>query len=182
MSGKKKNKKEKKEEDFIYEENSDFSDEIKKLKEKIKKLEAEKKEYLEGWQRERATLSNLKKEFAEEKSKLLEKGKEEMIMEIIPVLDNFEAAFSNKEVWEKVDQSWRTGIEYIYKQFLNILENNGIISFGEVGDEFDEKRFLSIEVKEAEKEKEKGKVYSVIQKGYKKGDKILREAKVKNYK
>ncbi len=76
-----------------------------KLKEKIKILESEKTEYLDGWQRARAEMANLKKQHSEEKKLFTTIGKESMISEIIPSLDNFDAAFSNKEAWEKVDSA-----------------------------------------------------------------------------
>ena len=31
-------------------------------------------------------------------------------------------AFSNKNQWEKVDENWRRGVEYIYNQLLNTLK------------------------------------------------------------
>ncbi len=154
----------------------------KKLKEKIKVLESEKKEYLDGWQRARAEMANLKKNHAEEKKMFTSLGKEMMMLEFIPALDNFDAAFSNKEAWEKVDSAWRSGVEYIYNQFISVLENNGVVQFGEVGDDFNEALHLSVEnIKTDDKEKD-GKIAAVIQKGYKSGDKILREAKVKTFK
>jgi molecular chaperone GrpE len=70
-------------------------------------------------------------------------------------------------------------VEYIYSQFKVILENNGVEQFGEVGEIFDENKHLSMKNIETEKKDEDGKISEVIQKGYKMGDKILREAKVK---
>lgn len=164
------------------EQKSSFSSGSKKkekLKEKIKVLEQEKNEYLDGWQRARAEMVNLKKNHLEEKKLFTSLGKESLLKEIIPGLDNFDAAFSNKEAWEKVDEGWRVGVEYIYSQFKIILENNGVEQFGEVGEDFDEKKHLSVENIETGNENEDGKISEVIQKGYKMGDKILREAKVK---
>ncbi len=112
MTKKKEEKKKKNEiEDVIFEEEVDGGSSFtktkteKKLKEKIKKLEEEKREYLEGWQRERAEMANLKKRHGEEKKLFTALGKEALIMDLVPILDNFEAAFSNKEAWEKVDKA-----------------------------------------------------------------------------
>ena len=173
-------------EEIVFEEENSKSSfgggSVKKLKEKIKKLEEEKKEYLNGWQRARAEMVNLKKNHQEEKKLFTSLGKEALLKEIIPVLDNFDAAFSNKEAWERVDSAWRTGVEYIYNQFIQILENNGVSQFGSEGDDFDENLYTSIETVETDDEKKDSKIATVIQKGYKMGDKIVREAKVKTYK
>lgn len=175
-------------EDVVFEEGdvekSTFSSGDKKeekMKDKIKVLEKEKNEYLDGWQRARAEMVNLKKNHLEEKKLFTSLGKESFLLEIIPVLDNFDAAFSNKQAWEKVDSAWRIGVEYIYSQFINILENNGVEQFGTVGEVFDELKHLSVENIISEEENDEGKVSEVIQKGYKTKDRILREAKVKTF-
>ncbi len=73
-------------------------------------------------------------------------------------------------------------MEYIYNQFKQVLLDNGVDQYGEEGEDFDEKKYLSLENMETEEEAKDGKVAQVVQKGYKIGDKILREAKVKTYK
>ncbi len=152
-----------------------------KLKNKIKELEKEKKEYLNGWQRTQADLINLKKRHQEEKKVFTEIGKISLLEEIIPVLDNFDAAFSNKEAWEKTPKEWRVGIEYIYNQFLTILEKNNVQSFGQEGELFNEEFYNSIENIETDNEEKKNTIAIVVQKGYKIGERIIRPAKVKVY-
>jgi molecular chaperone GrpE len=60
-----------------------------------------------------------------------------------------------------------------------ILENNGVKQFGKIGEDFDENKHLSVENVKTENKKDDGKISEVIQSGYKMGEKILREAKVK---
>ena len=173
-----KNKKEKKEtknEDFVIEEIQEEKSSFKKNKKKDE-CKKERQEYLDGWQRARAEIINLKKQHEEEKKLFTSIGKEKMLLDIIPILDNFEAAFSS-ESWEKVDQNWRIGIEYIYKQFLEVLKNNGIEEFGSEKDEVDFKKYEVLE--EVESDLDKGRIVKIIQKGYKIGEKVVRPAKVK---
>src|SRR3989344_6190148 len=68
---------------------------IKKLREKEKKLEEKSKEYLTGWQKERADGVNLRKRLEEEKREFAKFAKEDIATEIIPVLDSFECAFKS---------------------------------------------------------------------------------------
>lgn len=171
-------------ENIVFEEEVENSNNFKKktdleLKKVIKQLKIEKKEYLDGWQRARAEIINLKKVHEEEKKLFTSLGKESFLREIIPILDNFEAAFSNQEVWEKVDKNWRIGIEYIYQQFLEILTNNGVKQIGKVGENFDEKIHSALENIITKDLQKNNQLAEIIQKGYQIKDKIIREAKVK---
>ena len=149
----------------------------KKQKDKVQKLQDEKQEYLDGWQRSRAELANLSKVHAEEKKLFTNLGKQTLLEDLIPVLDNFDAAFLNKEAWEQTPETWRIGIEYIHKQFTDALEQNGVIRFGAVGEEFSSDLHESVEM--VASEDQKGKVIVLVQSGYKIGDRIIRPAKVK---
>jgi molecular chaperone GrpE (heat shock protein) len=47
---------------------------------------------------------------------------ERLIDGLIPVLDSFELAMNNKEVWEKTDKNWRVGVESIAGQLKKSIE------------------------------------------------------------
>ena len=133
----------------------------------------ERDEYLAGWQRSQADMKNLQKRHEDEKKMFTTLGKETLLQDLIPVLDNFDAAFRNSEVWESVDENWRRGIEYIHTQFVTALENNGVVAYGAVGDAFDTMLHEPVEsVGDGEQ------VTAVLQKGYKIGDRVIRPAKV----
>jgi len=138
------------------------------------KIVRERAEYLDGWQRAQAEMVNLRKRHEEDRKMFTTMGKESLLQELIPMLDNFDAAMSNKTAWEAVDTNWRMGIEYIYTQFIQTLENNGVTAFGAEGDVFDTKMHEPME-----SEGEGETVSAVMQKGYKMGDRIVRPAKVK---
>jgi len=136
--------------------------------------ERERAEYLDGWQRAQAELVNLKKRHEEDRKMFTTLGKESLLQDLIPMLDNFDAAMANKEVWESVDANWRMGIEYIHNQFVQTLENNNVVVFGVVGDAFDTALHEPVE-----SEGEGEVITAVMQKGYKVGDRVVRPAKVK---
>ena len=168
-------------EDIIIEEENPevtFGGKKKKDTDKIQKLLDEKQEYLDGWQRARAEMANLKKVHAEEKLMFTTLGKQSLLEELIPMLDNFDAAFKDQEAWNQVPETWRIGVEYIYKQFVETLETNGVVVFGAIGDEFNTEMYEPTEMIASE-EGEKNKVLKVIQKGYKIGDKVIRPARVR---
>ncbi|MFA6397302.1 MAG: nucleotide exchange factor GrpE [Candidatus Paceibacterota bacterium] len=160
----------------------DLKKTLKKLRNDLKDCKKEKQEYLDGWQRSRADFTNFKQEEGKRLEEMARYSKEKIIEELIPVLDSFDMAFSNKEAWEKVDQNWRVGVEYIYNQLISVLEKNGIKQINEVGIEFDPKIHHSTEIIKAEKESDDHKVVEIIQKGFIMGNKVLRPANVKVYK
>ncbi len=74
----------------------------------------------------RSNFINYKKGEDERKKQTLDFAREQFVEELIPVLDAYDMAFSNKEAWEKVEKSWRMGVEYIHAQLLKVLADNGV--------------------------------------------------------
>lgn len=178
----KKSKKEKNfdETEIVYEDEvSGASSKLEKLKKEIKKLKAEKQEYLDGWQRAKAELINYKKRNDEDRKDILKYSSENIISQILPVLDSFDMAFRDKNSWEKVDANWRSGVEYIHSQLVKILEENGVTPINDLGKDFDPKRHNSTENVEVDNPKEDNRIVAVVMKGYEIGDKILRPSNVK---
>ena len=159
----------------------DLKKTLKKLRADLKQVKKEKEEYLTGWQKERADFANYKKG-EDERNKFHREATAERIVEsFLPVADSFNLAFSNREVWEKVDQNWRTGVEYIFNQLKSALEEYGVTSFGEEGEKFDPNLHESIETIETVEKSKDHTIAKVIQKGYKQGTRILRPARVNVY-
>lgn len=165
--------------DIVYDETESVSDIIKKLKEKIKSTQKEKDEYLNNWQRERADFVNFKKDEDTRMNRLRNSVKENFTESLLPILDSFSIAFSNKESWEKVDENWRKGVEYIHQQFSQVLSDNGVSTISpKYLDDFNPALHQSIEDREVVSDDESGKIISVIQNGYTLGETVLRPARV----
>lgn len=154
---------------------------LKKLREKLKTCEKEKKEYLDGWQRMRADFANIKKDEDTRRGEMIKFASEGLVDDLIPVLDSFAMAFGNKEAWEKVDENWRKGVEYIYAQMYSVLESRGLTEIGKVGEKVDPRTHVAIEEVPPTSEKEENTVSEVIQKGYRLHSKVIRPAKVKAF-
>lgn len=152
-----------------------------KFEDKIERLEKERDEYLRGWQRIQADYKNREKEIEEYKKDLIKFANSNLVKDFLPVLDGYDMAKSNKEQWESVDSNWRVGVEYLFSQFQKVLESNGVKVFGVEGEIYDPIIHEAVEiVKLNSEEKDKNdKIISVLQKGYKIGEKILRPARVK---
>lgn len=168
------------EDDIIVEDLEDGdNNNVKKLRDKLKKCVEEKQEYLNGWQRSKADFVNARKKEEEFRAGLIAFAKEGLIIDLLTSIDNFDMAFANKEVWESVDKNWRIGIEHIHSQLLKTLEEHGLEQFDPQGEQFDHNRHDSIETVVTDKKEDDHKVVEVMQKGYILGGKVIRPAKVK---
>lgn len=151
---------------------------IKQLREKLKKSETERMEYLSGWQRAKADLVNARKRDEEDKKEFIKYANEDLIGELLTVLDSFDMAFANQEAWEKVDKNWRVGVEYIYSQLLSSLERFHLKVINPVGQKFDPNHHVSIESVIVTDKAQDGVIIKVVQKGYELNGKAIRAPKV----
>jgi len=157
---------------------SSLGDKMKKLRAELKKAKEESREYLTGWQTERASFANYKAEEEKKRKERLSLMKTQLISDFFPVLDSFDMAFSNQEAWEKVDASWRSGIEYIHSQFMGTLQEYNISVVDQTGVAFDPMIHEPVEQVPVDDESQDDLVMKIIQKGYRAGDIVLRPAKV----
>ncbi len=150
------------------------SEEAKEVSE-TDKLKAELAEKEDKFLRLYAEYDNFRKRSQKEKSDIYESSKADIIKELLPVLDNFDRAAANAEA---DFEGYRKGIEIIFSQFLQFLEKFGVESYGEKGDKFDPNIHSAVMVIEDENFGE-NEIAEVFSKGYRLGDKIIREAVVK---
>jgi len=144
---------------------------VKRLREENKKLRNERDEYLTGWQRAKADYVNLQKEHGDSHIRSSILTKEKFMNDLLPALDSFDMAFSNKENWEKVDKNWRMGVEYIYTQFMKGLEDAGVEKIDRVGIPFDPSIHESIEIIDTKDKKSDHNIAKIVHR-------IIRPAKV----
>lgn len=165
--------------DVVFEEEGETAkDTIKKLREKLKNAELAKMEYLESMQRMKADYVNAKKRDDESKIDMIRYANIHFAEELLPTLDSFEQAMSDKEKWESVSKEWREGVEGIYQKVLGVFNKNNITAFGEVGEIFDPNFHHSIKMVETVDKTSDGTIAEVLQKGYKTGEKVIRPAMV----
>ncbi|OGI82896.1 nucleotide exchange factor GrpE, partial [Candidatus Nomurabacteria bacterium RIFCSPHIGHO2_12_FULL_40_77] len=105
-------------EEFEYNDDGeeDLKKTLKKLRADLKSCQKEKEEYLTGWQKERAEFANYRKGEDDRKTMFSESMREHILSRFLTVIDSFDMAFANKQAWEKVDENWRKGVEYIHSQ------------------------------------------------------------------
>ena len=149
---------------------------LKKLKEELAEVKAQRQEYLDGWQRCKADSVNARKEMLASAERLGEKAREGLIEDIIPALDGFDMAASSP-AWESMDAGWRSGIEQIHNQLLDVLARHGVERFGKVGEQVDH----AIHETAGESDElpgDSGTVAKILRYGYKVGNRVIRPAQV----
>ena len=104
-------------------------------------------------------------------------AKQSFVQDLLPVLDSFDMAFRG-EAWDKVDDIWKKGVEYIHTQFMQALEQNGITVFGEVGETFDHTIHEAAGERIPDKKQTPNTIAEVLRKGYRTKDTVLRPAQV----
>lgn len=153
---------------------------VKKLRERLKKAEAEAKENLTGWQRAKADMVNARKRDDEERKAFTKFAAEGLVEDLLPALESFDMAMANKEAWEKVDKNWRIGVEYIRTQFMKALADNGLTEVvPAIGTKFDHALHEAGSYEPVTDEKLDHAVVGIIQKGYSLNGKLLKVPKVK---
>lgn len=151
---------------------------INEPQDKTKELEKQKEEYLNGWKRERADFLNYKKEEMERISALIKYANEELVLKILPILDNFLLAEKNISEDLKTESNIK-GLLLINLQLKDFLKAQGIEEIKTAGQVKFDPNFHEV-VGEIEAEgKPSGMIAEEIQKGYLIDGKVLRPAKVR---
>jgi molecular chaperone GrpE len=148
------------------------SEKMKALREKLAVCEEERRKSLEDLSRARADFLNGKKRNEEQLIRDRERITERHIEDLLPLADSFEMAM-NDPTWTQADPKWQAGVSGIHTQLMNIFKNYGVEVINPLGKEFNPHEH------EALMDTGNGNTVStVIQSGYKIGDRVLRPAKV----
>lgn len=165
-------------ENFDQSEEKNYEGEIEELKNKLKQKEDEANEYLEMAQRLKAEFENYRKRTEKEKADLIEYGKEQVILDILPVIDNFERALEASHGDNEEIASFKEGVNLIYRQFKGILEKLGVKEIEALGQIFDPYKHHAVMQEEVE-DKKGNEIIEVFQKGYMFNNKVIRPSMVK---
>jgi molecular chaperone GrpE len=147
----------------------------KKAKEKKVKTNelAETKDML---LRVQADFDNYRKRTQKEKEDYGKYLNTDLVLRILPVLDNFKLALAHQPK-EIKGNAWAEGIWHIERQLEQILADEGVEKIPTESQKFDHNLHEAIE--EVDSDKPPGEIVETVFTGYKMGDKIIRHAKVK---
>ena len=143
----------------------------------ILELEEKVKEYHDKYLRLSAEFDNYRKRTLKERMDLMKSAGEEIIVKVLPVLDDFERARQFMENAKDVE-AVKTGVDLIYSKLKETLFQKGLKEIPAKGEEFDTDKHEAITKIPAPEEQLKGKIVDVIEKGYYLNDKVIRYSKV----
>lgn len=147
--------------------------------EKINKLEQQVGELNDKYIRLYSEFDNYRKRSIKERIEYTQSAARDLIVELLPVLDDFERAL-NSFVEEKADNNneMKEGVQLIYNKLKSLLKAKGLSEIDAMEKEFDTDFHEAVTQIPAPKEELKGKVVDVVEKGYMLNDKVIRYAKV----
>jgi len=124
-----------------------------------------------------AEFENYKRRTSKERMDLFKTAGQEVIVSLLPVIDDFDRAL--KEISKSEDRDMFKGVGLINNKFKETLKNKGLQEIDvKQGDAFDAEIHDAITQIPAPSKKLKGKIIDVVEKGFKLGDKIIRHPKV----
>lgn len=149
------------------------NDELKLLKEKLAKQKEDLEDKDDRIKRLMAEFENFKKRSDKERTGLYNSVMGDVIISLLPVLDNLEKAAKT----ETKDEQYKNGIEMVVNQFKDVLKANGVTEIETVGKKFDPSLHEAVSLVQDEKLGEK-EIKEEFRKGYMIGDRVLRHSLV----
>jgi molecular chaperone GrpE len=141
------------------------------------KFKAEASEWQNKYLRLYAEFDNFKRRTSKERLELLQIAGKDVIVDLLPVLDDFERA--QKSIEKATDiEAVKEGVKLVHHKLKNVLTNKGLKEMTAIGAEFDADVHEGITNIPAPSADLKGKVVDELEKGYYLNDKVIRFAKV----
>ncbi|MBR5307216.1 MAG: nucleotide exchange factor GrpE [Clostridia bacterium] len=142
---------------------------------KIAELEAKLAEENDKYMRMMAEYDNFRKRVTKEKESIYGDSLCDTAAQLLPVLDNLERAL---EAESDKESGMYKGVEMVMKQCAEIFKKLGIEEIEALGKEFDANVHNAV-MQDSDPDKGENEITAVFQKGYKRGEKVLRYAAVK---
>ena len=147
--------------------------------ETVKEWQAKFDELNDKYLRLYSEFDNYRKRTQKERIELSKTASEEIILNLLPVIDDLERALSLAvKNSNDIDMIPKEGIELIYQKFKNILVQKGLEPIQAIGGTFDVDYHDAITNIPAPAENMKGKVVDEVEKGYMLNGKVIRYSKV----
>ena len=152
-------------------------DEATETEDKKPTIEEEMSLLRDKYVRLHAEFDNFRKRNAKERVDLINTASRDVILDLLPVIDDFDRAIHANETNDDI-KAVKEGLNLIQQKMFRTLEGKGIKAMDSVGKKFDTDHHEAITQIPAPSKKLRGKVVDVVEKGYFLNDTVLRYAKV----
>jgi molecular chaperone GrpE len=151
-------------------------DEVATLQAEITKQEALVEEHIDRYKRLQADFENLRRRTRQEKEELSVVVTQNFILDLLPVVDNFERALVSAAGQDAAQVL--QGVDMIHRQFLQALEKCGMTTVEAMGQLFDPQKHEAV-MRVEDAEQVDGTVVQELQKGYAVRGRVIRPSMVK---
>ena len=145
----------------------------KSLAEQLAEEREKAQSYMASWQRSAADFQNYKRRVEQERDELSRLASAAVIINLLPISDDLERALQNVDA-RLAGLTWVDGVRLIHRKLQALLEMSGVTEIEADGQSFDPTVHEAVMFGDGDE----GKVLSVVQKGYKLGGRVLRQAMV----
>src|SRR5690606_13228891 len=142
----------------------------------VERLQRERDEFYDLLLRKSAEFDNYRKRVDRERREQSEWVAADVLAELLPIIDDFERALAVEAPPEA--EPYKTGVELIHRQLLELLRKRGATPIEALGADFDPHLHQAVAYEEAPGARE-GEVIGELRKGYRLGDRLLRPALVR---
>jgi len=146
------------------------------IEEQLAALRKDRDELYDRLLRATAEFDNYRKRTDRERRETAERVTASVLEEVLPVVDDFERALRADAGASA--ETYRTGLEIIYKQLQDMLTRRGVMSIPTVGTDFDPHVHQAVAYDESPGHRD-GEVVEEMRRGYKLGERLLRPAMVR---
>ncbi|MGD0341479.1 MAG: nucleotide exchange factor GrpE [Bacteroidales bacterium] len=148
-----------------------------KVVDREKELQEKLAEIQDKYIRLSAEFDNYRKRTLREKMELSKYASKDVLLKLLPVMDDFDRAVSNMESSEDYT-AIKNGVDLIYVKLSDFLKQNGLREIDALNCPFNVDLHDAVAKVAVDEEDKKGKIIDVILKGYYLQDKVIRHAKV----
>lgn len=140
-------------------------------------LQRQRDEYYDLLLRKTAEFDNYRKRIERERQSTAQSAAAELIVELLPLIDDLERAL-NAEAGAEGADAYRHGVALIHRQLLDTLKKRGVQAIDALGADFDPHYHQAVSHEPAEGHRD-GEVIEEFRRGYMLGDRLLRPSMVK---
>jgi molecular chaperone GrpE len=150
---------------------------VEELEQQLAEKDRIAQEYIAKYRQDASEFEESRLRLRREISKDIERGRREILADLLEVVDNLDRAIDSSRQTASADALLQ-GVEMVRRQFLSKLEGLGVKRIEVAGAEFDPLKHEAITTVPAASAEDDGRIVGVVRHGYMIGEDVLRPASV----
>jgi molecular chaperone GrpE len=150
---------------------------VEELEQKLAEKDRQLQEAIAKYRTAAAEYDESRLRLRREISKDVERGRREILADLLDVVDNLDRAIDSARQGASADAILQ-GVEMVRRQFLSKLEGLGVTRIESAGERFDPSLHEAVTTVPAESHDQDGRIVGIVRHGYRIGEDVLRPASV----